>query len=78
MTPLYVANDIIVMNFDEIQKENCELKAEISHLKQKNKGLDDDLQIANKRNLLLQNDLVEVNERVPEILFIEKVEEVTK
>lgn len=79
--------NIIVLNFDEIAKQNNDLivelnvqkgqvndlKAENENIKVENIKLKADLQNADKRNLLLQNYLVEANERVPETLFMEKV-----
>lgn len=79
--------NIIVLNFDEITTQNNDLivelnvqkgqvndlKAENEKVKVENIKLKADLQNADKRNLLLQNYLVEANERVPETLFMEKV-----
>lgn len=79
--------NIIVLNFDEIAKQNNDLivelnvqkgqvndlKAENENIKVENIKLKADLQNADKRNLLLQNYLVEANEHVPETLFMEKV-----
>lgn len=71
---------IITLNFDELKNKNNdlileieELKKELMESKNENNSLQIELESANKRNRLLQNILVEVDERVPETLFVEKV-----
>lgn len=65
--------NIVVLNFDELSTKYSDALEEIKKLKSENESLKGDLSKANRRNILLQDYLVEVDERVPELLFVEKV-----
>lgn len=65
--------NIIVLNFDELTSKYDDATAEVIKLKSENENLQTELSKANRRNKLLQDYLVAVDERVPEILFVEKV-----
>lgn len=58
--------NVVTINFDELKNENQELKRENENLKK-------DLEISNRRNILLQDYLVAADERLGQTLFIEKV-----
>lgn len=65
--------NIIVLNFDELTSKYDDATSEIIKLKSENEILQTELTKANRRNKLLQDYLVAVDERVLEILFVEKV-----
>lgn len=65
--------NIIVLNFDELTTKYNDAISEKIKFKSENETLKTELSKANRRNKLLQDYLVDVDERVPEILFVEKV-----
>lgn len=65
--------EIITLNYDELIQKNKDLALEVQNLGVNNQNLQVALESSNKRNLALQNYLVSVDERVPETLYIDKV-----
>ncbi len=65
--------NIIVLDFDELTAKYNDAIAEAMRLKSENESLRTDLSKSDRRNKLLQDYLVAVDERVPEILFVDKV-----
>lgn len=66
-------NKELTMELNGLKDEVTNLKIDNQTLKTENHNLKTDLENANKRNLMLQNYLVEANERVQETMFEDRV-----